>query len=223
MSNVFVVDTSQRPLNPVHPGRARLLLTQGKAAVFRRYPFTIILKIEGQQAPVEPLRLKLDPGSRTTGIAVVNDARGDVVFAAELTHRGHTIKESLDDRRGVRCGRRARHTRYRKPRFQNRQNKKKGWLPPSLESRISNILTWVQRLARLCPIAEISMELVRFDMQLMENAEISGVEYQQGELQGYEVREYLLEKWNRTCAYCSKKDIPLQVEHIQPRAKGGTN
>ena len=31
----------------------------------------------------------------------------------------------------------------------------------------------------------------------MENAEISGVEYQQGELQGYEVREYLLEKWGR--------------------------
>jgi hypothetical protein len=53
----------------------------------------------------------------------------------------------------------------------------------------------------------------------MENSSISGVEYQQGSLQGYEVRQYLLEKWNRSCAYCGKTDIPLQVEHIVPRAK----
>jgi hypothetical protein len=45
MSNfVFVIDTNKRPLNPVHPGLARLLLTQRKAAVFRHFPFTIILK-----------------------------------------------------------------------------------------------------------------------------------------------------------------------------------
>ena len=29
-------------------------------------------------------------------------------------------------------------------------------------------------------------------MQLMENPEISGAEYQKGELAGYEIREYLL-------------------------------
>ncbi|MGZ3629593.1 MAG: RRXRR domain-containing protein, partial [Ktedonobacteraceae bacterium] len=44
MSNVFVLDTKKRPLNSVHPGRARMLLKSGEAAVFRRYPFTIILK-----------------------------------------------------------------------------------------------------------------------------------------------------------------------------------
>ncbi|GHO88100.1 hypothetical protein KSZ_61060 [Dictyobacter formicarum] len=60
-------------------------------------------------------------------------------------------------------------------------------------------------------------------MQLMENPEVKGVEYQQGTLQGYEVREYVLEKWNRQCAYCGAKDIPLQIEHIHPRANGGTN
>jgi hypothetical protein len=67
------------------------------------------------------------------------------------------------------------------------------------------------------------MELVKFDMQAMENAEVSGIEYQQGTLQGYEVREYLLEKWRRTCAYCGKQDVPLQVEHIRPRAKDGSS
>jgi hypothetical protein len=81
----------------------------------------------------------------------------------------------------------------------------------------------IYRLATRCPITEASVELVKFDMQSMVNPEISGVEYQQGELAGYEVREYLLEKWHRTCAYCGAKDVPLQVEHIHPKATGGSN
>jgi hypothetical protein len=44
-----------------------------------------------------------------------------------------------------------------------------------------------------------------------------------GTLVGYELREYLLEKWGRKCTYCSKENIPLQIEHIVPRAKGGSN
>lgn len=48
----------------------------------------------------------------------------------------------------------------------------------------------------------ISSDMVRFDMQALDNLEISGAEYRQGTLQGYELREYLLEKWGRKCAYC---------------------
>lgn len=189
MSKVFVIDTYLRPLDPVHPGRARLLLSEGKAAVFRRFPFTIILKINLEEPDVQPLRIKLDPGSKTTGIAIVNDATGEVVFAAELAHRGQKIKAALEDRRGVRRSRRQRKTRYRKPRGSNR-TRKPGWLPPSLESRIANVLTWVRRLSRYAPISAISMELVKFDMQLMEDAEIHGVGYQQGTLAGYEMRQF---------------------------------
>ena len=219
MRNVFVLDTNKQQLNPVHPGRARVLLDSGKAAIFKRFPFTLIMKVAIDDPVVAELRIKIDPGSKTTGIAIVNDQSGEVVFAAELAHRGQQIKSDLDDRRGVRRGRRNRHTRYRKPRWQNRRNKKKGWLPPSLQSRIANVITWVQRFARICHITNISMELVKFDMQAIENAEISGVEYQQGTLTGYELREYLLEKWGRTCTYCGKENIPLQVEHIVPKAK----
>ncbi len=222
MSKVFVVDSYYKPLDPVHPGWARLLLKQGKASVYRRFPFCIILKVVVDQPQIEPLRVKIDPGSQTTGLAVQSDASGEVVFAANLHHRGKEIKKHLDNRRAVRASRRARLTRYRKPKFQNRR-RKSGWLPPSLESRIANILTWVNRMMRYCPITAISQELVKFDLQKMENPEISGVEYQQGTLQGYEAREYLLEKWKRQCAYCAKKDVPLQIEHIRPRANGGTD
>jgi len=222
LSNVFVLDTMCKPLDPVHSGYARKLLSSGKAAVYRRYPFTIILKKEVQEPVTHPLRLKLDPSSKTTGIAIVNNVSGEVVWAAELTHRGQAIKDALESRRVVRHGRRQRNTRYRKPRFNNRR-RKQGWLPPSLESRIANTTTWVNRLSRSCPITAISQELVKFDTHLMQNAEISGIEYQQGELQGYELREYLLEKWGRECAYCGATNVPLQIEHIQAKAKGGSS
>jgi 5-methylcytosine-specific restriction endonuclease McrA len=206
----------------VHPGRARLLLKQGKAAVYRRYPFTIMLKHAVEQPVLHPLRVKLDPGSKTTGIALVNDASGEVVWAAELTHRGEQIKRDLDKRRAVRRSRRQRKTRYRKPRFNNR-HKRTGTLPPSQTSRVCNVVTWVRRLMGLCPVGAISQELVRFDTQALDNPDIEGVEYQQGTRAGYEVRAYVLVKWNHQCAYCDARDVPLELDHVQPRSKHGSN
>ncbi len=222
MSNVFVVDANREPLNPIHPGYARLLLTQKKAAVLRRFPFTIILKEVAEHPRVQPLRIKLDPGSRTNGLALVNDGTGEVEFAAEIGNRGDAIKKALSQRRAVRRSRRQRTTRYRKPRYDNRK-RREGWLPPSLESGIAHMVTWVQRLRRLAPISALSLELVKFDLQQMEQPEIQSFEYQQGTLAGYEVREYLLEKWKRACTYCGAQNLPLQVEHIQAKAKGGTD
>ncbi len=181
-------------------------------------------------APPDMLRLKIDPGSRTTGLAIVNDVTGQVVWAAELIHRGQQVKARLDQRRQCRRSRRQRHTRYRPAHFQNRR-RREGWLPPSLESRLANILTGVARLCRLCPIGALSQELVKFDLQALVNPEISGVEYQQGELLGYEVREYLfeylfeylLEKFQRRCAYCGVSNTPLEVEHLIPKGRGGSS
>ena len=90
-------------------------------------------------------------------------------------------------------------------------------------SRVNNVRHWAEKLAVLIPIKTIAVETARFDTQLMENPEISGVEYQQGQLQGYEVREYLLEKWGRKCAYCDASDRRLEVDHIWPKSRGGSN
>lgn len=220
MSNfTFVLDTTKRPLAPVHPAKARLLLKERKAAVFKLYPFTIILN-EVSNATVPNLELKIDPGSKATGIAIVQGNK--VIFGAELTHRGQAIKASLESRRSLRRSRRNRHTRYRQARFLNR-TRSQGWLAPSLQHRVENILNWVKKLIKLAPIGAIVQELVRFDWQQLESPEISGVEYQQGTLLGYEVREYLLNKWDRKCADCGLDNVPLQVEHIHPKAKGGSN
>ena len=239
MSYVFVLDTEHRPLDPVHPGTARRLLARGQAAVWRRFPFTLILQRAAPDAAPRPLRLKIDPGSRTTGLALVTDAlvaippvaesaagaedtTGRVVWAGEVTHRGHAVHDALRARCAIRRSRRQRHTRYRPPRFENRRWPD-DWLPPSQQSRLANTETWVRRLCRLAHVTAISQELVKFDTQALQNPEISGVEYQQGTLAGYELREYLLEKWGRRCAYCHTAGVPLQVEHIVPRTRHGSD
>ncbi len=222
---VFVLDKNKKPLDPCPTGTAWKLLKRGRAAVFKRFPFTIILKDRTvEESVVHEHQVKIDPGSKVTGMAVVADfPRGkEVVFAAEIEHRGWQVKANLDKRRAARRFRRQRKTRYRKCRQDNR-TRPKGWQSPSLESRIGNVLAWVNRLYRSCPITKLCYELVKFDLSKMENAEISGIEYQQGTLLGYEVREYLLEKWDRKCVYCGKENVPLQIEHIRSRSKGGTN
>lgn len=216
---VFVLETDKRPLSPCPPARARELLRDGKAAVFRRYPFTIILKRAVPDADPEPCQIKLDPGSKTTGMALVKGEK--VIWGGELAHRGAAIKKKLGSRRASRRLRRSR-LRYRAPRFLNR-TRAKGWLPPSLQHRVQTTLTWVRRLIRFAPVGELTQELVKFDMQSMQNPEISGVEYQQGELLGFTVKEYLLEKWGRQCAYCGVEHVPLEVEHLHPKSKGGSD
>jgi len=211
---------------PCSEKRARLLLERGRARVHKMLPFTIrVVDRLAEDSEFQALRVKLDPGSKTTGIALVRETENDgvaVVNLFELMHRGRQISEALTARRGHRRLRRC-HLRYRAPRFDNRGNKQRGWLAPSLQHRVDTTLAWVNRLERLAPVSAISTELVRFDMQALENPEIEGAQYQQGTLAGYEVREYLLEKWQWSCAYCDAKDVPLQIEHIQPKAKGGSN
>ncbi|NEQ36432.1 MAG: HNH endonuclease [Okeania sp. SIO3I5] len=217
---VFVLDAKKKPLAPCQPAMARSLLKAGKAKVFKRYPFTIILnKLVDEEN--QGLQLKIDPGSKQTGFAMVTQSE-EVIFAMVLIHRGQQIKNALLRRRTLRRTRRHRKTRYRKCRFLNRK-RKKGWLPPSLRHRVLTVETWVNRLSQLSPVSSLAIELVKFDTQKIQNPEISGVEYQQGELFGYDVREYLLEKWGRSCAYCGATDTPLEVEHIIPRSKGGSN
>ena len=220
MSNyVLVLDTNKKPLTPCKPSMARSLLKADKAAVYRLYPFTIILPKKVRDTPTS-CQLKIDPGSQTTGLALLlNDL---VIWAGELTHRGQQIKDTLLRRCQLRRGRRNRKTRYRQARFLNRKHPD-GWLAPSLEHRVQTIMTWVNRLTRFCPVDSVYQELVRFDLQKLQNPEVSGVEYQQGELYGYEVREYLLEKWGRACVYCGVENTPLEIEHIYPKSQGGSD
>ena len=180
-NKVLVLDTNRKPLMPCYPTRARKLLSSGRASVFRRFPFTIILHDRTvEESVLQEVEVKIDQGSKTTGVALVvhGETGPAVAFAAHIEHRTN-IKSGLDSRRAIRRSRRNRKTRYRTPRFLNR-TKPKGWLPPSLVSKAENILNWVIRFARFAPISKFAIETAKFDTQKLENPDIRGVDYQRG-------------------------------------------
>jgi len=221
---VFVLDKNQKSLMPCSEKRARLLLSRKRARIHCMYPFTIrVVDRTVRESTLQPIRCKIDPGSKTTGMAIVREEEGHqtVLFLLELTHRGASIRDALKARSDMRKRRRA-NLQYRPKRFSNRR-KHPGWLAPSLLHRVENIQTWVSRLKNCAPITAITCEKVRFDMQKLIHPEIEGIGYTRGTLFGYEIREYLLEKWGRQCAYCDAQNVPLQIDHIVPRSCGGSN
>lgn len=221
---VFVLDRKKRPLMPCTEKRARKLLAEGRAVVHRLVPFVIRLKDRAtEQAILQPLKLKIDPGYEVTGISAVRVEEGKevVIFFAEVHHRTD-VSEKLLSRRAHRRSRRSRKTRYRAPRFDNRK-RPGGWLAPSAKTRVDQVLSVVRKLCRWLPITEIVVESAKFDTQKLQNPEISGVKYQHGELFGYELREYLLEKFGWRCAYCGKESVPLEMDHVVPKSRGGTD
>src|SRR6516164_5089751 len=122
VTRAFVLSKDGSPLMPCHAARARELLRKGRAVVVRRYPFVIRLKDNPDQPGSQPVAVKLDPGANVAGIALVRltPSAQVVLHLSELTHRGTRIREILDRRRAFRRNRRARKTRYRAPRFNNR-------------------------------------------------------------------------------------------------------
>ena len=205
---------------------ARKLLKNGKAIIHKRYPFTIRLK----ELKVSPCTcnytLKIDYGSSHSGIAILRN--NEILWLAQIHHK-LTIVDALRTRASYRKSRHGRHTRYQRrlsaKALENRNKIRmpKGWFSPSAHSRVNSITNLIRKLRHLCPITNISYENVKFDTQLMQDPDISGVEYQQGTLKGYEAREYALEVWSHKCAYCGAKNVPLQMEHMIPKSRGGSN
>ncbi|OKY77417.1 MAG: hypothetical protein BTN85_2067 [Candidatus Methanohalarchaeum thermophilum] len=171
-----------------------------------RTPLTIRLnyKIKGKKNK-EKVTLGMDPGYSKVGFSVV--AENEELIAGELEPR-NDISKKLDKRRKYRRQRRSRNTRYREPRFDNRE-RENGWLAPSIRHKKNTHIKLVKKLKEVLPIDEVVVKVAKFDQQKIQNPEISGVEYQQGTLQGYNVRNYLLEKFDHECAYCGKEDVPL--------------
>lgn len=226
---VITLDKNKRPLGYCTPKRARQLIGKGRVCVYRYYPFTVILKDADSRTacPQHDYNIKIDPGASYTGIAVTD--RDRVVLYLKLEHRGGMVVSNLKARKGVRRNRRSRETVYRRCKFRKSGSyetpRKEGWLPPSIHSILGNILHWVKTLTRLLGPARISLELVKFDTQLLENPDVEGLGYQRGTLYGYEIRSYLMEKYQHTCQYCAGKsgDRALEWEHMLPKSRGGSD
>lgn len=211
---------------PCSAQRARKLLRSGRARVHRMHPFTIRLTDRLREySAIQKTALKIDPGSKQSGLAIARidaDKNHFAFFLACLIHRGEQIKNALLRRRQLRHARRSRNLRYRARRMHNNK-RTQGRLTPSLQHRIDTVLSWVTRFRQLAPIEMIFVEQNKFDIQKMRNPEISGQQYQKGPLMDFEIREYLLEKFNRKCVYCGSSSVVLNIDHVIPKSKGGSN
>jgi hypothetical protein len=125
-----------------------------------------------------------------------------------------------------RRGRRSRHHWYRKPRFLNRKAKK-GWLPPSIQRRYDAHLKLIKLAQTILPITEITIETGNFDIQKIDNQDIGGVEYQQGDMFGYQnERAYLMAREHGLCQLCHKefsKGNSSHIHHCKQRSEAGSN
>jgi 5-methylcytosine-specific restriction endonuclease McrA len=219
---VFVQDKNGNPLDPTSPARARKLLDRVRAKIVQRNPFIIkIIDRKKENSYIHNVTLGIDAGYKEVGFSAINEDEELISGVLELRNN---ISKKLEQKSNYRRNRRHRNTKYRQPRFNNRKNSKpKCWLAPSLRHKKDSHIKLVNKLKNLLPITKVIVEVAKFDQQKMQNPEINGIEYQQGTLQGYNVRNYLLEKFDYKCIYCGKKNIPLEVEHIIPKSRGGSN
>ena len=217
---VFVLDRSKKPLNMITNAEARILIRKKLAVIHKVYPFTIRLRDNSCVSNDKAYTVKLDPGSKHTGVAITDD-KNSVVMLAEIEHRGHLIKKDLDSRRAVRKSRRQRKTRYRESRFLNR-TRPKGWLAPSVKSRANNVINFVKKYKKLLNINKVMIESVSFDTaQMTAGTNLVGTTYQQGNLYQQKLRNFIFNRSNNKCAYCGAK--ATEIDHVVPRANGGTN
>ena len=230
---VPVISADGQPLIPCRPKRARVLLRDGRATkTWVNGNFAIRMTDRTRdESTVPEMSLGITPGSKVTGFAVTKDQdetqdqdetrERRVVHAMELEHIGHRISTQLKKRASNRRNRRSR-LRFRQPRFDNRR-RPKGSLPPSIRHNLDQISKWAQTMAQLYPISNIRVSTAKFDIQLMENPDIQGEEYQHGTLYGWQLRAYVFHQNQHRCFYCGEQGKPLTLDHIIPKSRGGTD
>src|ERR1035437_4223145 len=208
-SVVYVLSINNKPLMPCSNTKARKLLKNKKAIVVKLYPFTIKLLFECENI-VQDISLGIDSGFQNIGFSCISSTKE--LISGTLILDGKT-SERLKKRSMYRRGRRSKLW-YREPKFLNRK-RKEGWLPPSIQRKYDSHLNLIKRLYSILPITKITVETAKFDIQKIENENIEGKEYQQGDMYSYQnKRSYLMTREKGLCQLCHKKFSKSQPSHI---------
>lgn len=109
-------------------------------------------------------------------------------------------------------------------RFNNRTRDDK-WLTPTARHLLYSHIQFIHTICDLLPISHIVLEYAQFDLQKINNPEITGKEYQQGRMLGYaNVKQFVLERDHHLCQLCRKKtQTHLHVHHVLWRRDGGSD
>ena len=207
------------PLMPCSQRKARLLLKEGKAKIIGYKPFIIqLLSPTGEST--QDVHIGVDTGAKHIGIAATSGNK--VLIKGEIELRDD-IHKNMQTRLILRRGRRNHKLRHRKARFLNRK-RVKGWLPPTVQSKLDATFMWIDKFSKLLPNPILYIEVGKFDIQKMMNPNITNEEYQNGQCAGYyDVRYFVFARDNYTCQVCKKKNKILHTHHIIYKSKGGTD
>lgn len=224
----YVISKDGQPLmSTSRCGKVYRLLKQGKAKVIKRCPFTIKLLYETTKF-TQPLTLAVDTGSGTLGTAVA-DEKGNIYYMSKVEVR-NDIASKMDDRRKYRRSRRAKHTRYRPPRFSYRKNSfKKDRFSPTMISKFNAHIREIEYIKSILPITTLVLETGTFDPYLMKHEGEPFNRhwgYQKGPNYGFaNTKAKVLNRDNHECQYChgKHKDNKLEVHHIIWRSQGGSD
>lgn len=231
---VLVIDKNDIPCIPVESGKAGYYLRNNKAKIINHDPFVIKMIDEYyDDKPRDIFELKIDSGYLNIGFSV-SDSKHEYLAGQVQLLNG--MSERLTNRNSYRRTKRSR-LRYRKnknldyktvhnPTYKNGNDD--GWFAPSIQHKIDSHIRLVNKIASWIPIDKVIIEVAKFDIQMIkamsEGKEIFGKDYQNGEMARYEnAAAYVRDRDNHTCQLCKTNSGTMEVHHIIPRSKGGTN
>lgn len=222
---VYVLKQNGQPLMPTHNGaKVRVLLKHKRAKVVSKCPFTIKLLYESTNF-TQPLTLGIDTGSKYVGSAIINDVTAEILYESQLELRDD-IKSKIDKRRQFRRVRRNK-LRYRPSRFDNRKaSKRKNRYTPTLISKFQGHTREIEFIKSILPVTDVVLEVGEFDPQLLQDPTLvfHKWDYAEGELYQQEnYKQATRARDNYTCQCCGKKNCRLEVHHLLPRSRGGSD
>lgn len=245
---IYVVDKDENPLMPMFRfGKVRKMLKSGEAKIFKRDPFFTIQILKETTNHIQKINVGVDIGD-TIGISAISGNKE--ILSSEVKLRSNGISDKIKSKSSLRRTRRG-NLRYREKRFDNKKSSRgmdkddqteylDRKLAPSIRHKLVSHLSVLDHLKSILPITntDIIHETTKFDTQKMENPDISGVEYQQGDKYGYEsakayvrIRDKHICK-NPNCKHIDpenpeqpyyEKNVQTRTHHIIYRSKGGTD
>lgn len=106
-------------------------------------------------------------------------------------------------------------------RFCNRK-RMPDWLTPTVNHLVQIHINLIKKIEKYLPITDVAIEVNRFAFIQMESPGISGVDFQNGPLKGFDdVKAAIREQQHGKCLMC-KNDIE-HFHHIVPRSRGGSD
>jgi RRXRR protein len=132
----------------------RWIKSKKATGFFRKGVFCVRLNVEPSARNLQPVAVGIDPGSKREGFTVKSKTR---TYLNQQFHAVDWVKDAEAASTNARRARRYRKTPYR----QNRQNRKRGGIPPSTKARWQLKIRVVKALSLIFPICAIGIEDIK--------------------------------------------------------------